>query len=171
MSETLSLIGVSTAWFTPLAAIRVYENAYALSYTGVNLASLSMTLFFVMSLGLLYSVLPYPKTIGWIGAAFSTIGFAILLAASYSVKSTDIWARTAFWVATGLIGFNFADILLKSMVQAMSQSQKKIEAGQTNAANRVGSLNIIGLPVGMLLALVITEMIYDVQDTYFTNDV
>ena len=85
MSDTLSLIGVSTAWFTPLAAIRVYENAYALSYTGVNLASLSVTLFFVMTLGVLYTVLPYPKAIGWIGASFSTVGFTILLAASYYV--------------------------------------------------------------------------------------
>ncbi len=53
----------------------------------------------------------------------------------------------------------------------MAQSSQKIEAVETRSANRVGSLNMIGLPVGMLLALIITEMLYDVQDTYFTNEV
>ena len=29
---------------------------------------------------------------------------------------------------------------------------------------------LLGLPVGMLIALVLTELFYDVRDTYFTND-
>ena len=61
MADTLSMIGAATAWFTPLAAIRIYENAYALSYTGVNTACLSMTLLFMPLLALLYMMMPYPK--------------------------------------------------------------------------------------------------------------
>lgn len=122
MSDTLSLIGVSAAWFTPLAAIRVYENAFALSYTGVNQASLSLTLCFVTILSFLYMLLPYPKAVGWMGASFSTIGFILLLASSYYIASTDVWARIAFWLSTALIGFDFADHLLKAMVSAMAQS-------------------------------------------------
>ena len=60
MSEILSLIGASLSWFTPLAAVRVYENGYGLGYTEVNMSVLTMTLMFIPCLSLIYMVLPCP---------------------------------------------------------------------------------------------------------------
>ena len=64
MTEIVNLVGASIAWFTPMAMVRVYENAYGLSYTGVNTASLTMTFLFIPLLSFLYMIMPYPKTIG-----------------------------------------------------------------------------------------------------------
>ena len=89
MSDIISLIGTSTAWFTPLAAVRVYENAYALSYTGVNTACLSMTLLFIPVLCLFYTILPYPRTIGIVASIASMIGLTAFVIAPEIVKSLD----------------------------------------------------------------------------------
>ena len=64
MSEIVNLIGASIAWFTPIAMVRVFENAYGLSYTGVNLACLTLTFILIPFLAFLYMIVPYPKTIG-----------------------------------------------------------------------------------------------------------
>lgn len=68
------------------------------------------------------------------------------------------------------IGFNFADNLLKAFVNAATTTSTQLEAGRTQSANRTGSMALLGLPFGMLAALVITELMYDVKDTYFTNE-
>lgn len=76
-----------------------------------------------------------------------------------------------FWVASGLVGFNFADNIVKAMVTATAQTSIRLVENATLAANRVPSLTLLGLPIGMLSALILTEMFYDVKDTYFTNEV
>ena len=89
MGDVLSLIGATMAWSAPLAAVRIYENAYALSYTGVNLACLSMTLLFLPILAFIYTAMPYPREIGLIGS-FATMGaLGTLIFSSYSLKSLD----------------------------------------------------------------------------------
>ena len=57
------------------------------------------------------------------------------------------------------------------MVTATGQTSIKLDEGASLAANRASSLSLIGLPVGMLSALILTELFYDVKDTYFTNEV
>ena len=171
MTEALSLIGASIAWFTPLAAIRVYENAYALSYTGVNLACLTMTLMFVPLLAFFYMLIPHPRTIGIVASLASLVGLSAFLASQFFLKSLDPEAQTLFWVASGLIGFNFADNLVKALVTAAGKTSLRAVEGATMAANRAPSLSLLGLPIGMLFALILTEMFYDVKDTYFTNEV
>ena len=69
-----------------------------------------------------------------------------------------------------LIGFNFADNLLKAFVNAATTTSTQLEAGRVQSANRTGSMALLGLPFVMLAALVITEFMYDVKDTYFTNE-
>ena len=82
-SEALSLVGASIAWFTPLAAVRVYENAYALSYTGVNMACLTMTLSFVPLLAFCYMLLQYPRLIGIAASVASTLGLVAFLTSQF----------------------------------------------------------------------------------------
>ena len=74
MSDTVVLLGAALTWFTPLAATRVYENAFGLSYTSVNLASLSMTLLFMFILSVIYMLLPYPSTIGRVCSIGNLVG-------------------------------------------------------------------------------------------------
>ena len=80
MSETLTLITASLAWFTPLAAIRVYENAYILGYTGVNLATLSMTFILMALLAVTYLMVPRPTGIGIFASLYSWIGLSVMVA-------------------------------------------------------------------------------------------
>ena len=89
MSEILSLIGSSIAWFTPLAAVRVYENAYALSYTGVNNACLTMTLLFIPLISFSYMIMPYPKWIGILASIASVAGLTMFLLSTQFVTSLD----------------------------------------------------------------------------------
>ena len=170
MSETLTLIGAAITWFTPLAATRVYENAFGLSYTSVNLACLSLTLFFLTVLSFVYMMVPYPTTIGRIAAIGGIFGIGAHMAAALYLKSLDPFTKIIFWIGAALIGLNFADILYKTIVTAVARTQEKLAFGYTSAANRYGSLTLIGFPVGILLSLVFTEFLYDVRDTYFTND-
>ena len=171
MTEALSFVGASIAWFTPLAAIRVYENAFALSYTGVNLACMTMTLMFVPLIAFTYMLIPYPRTIGILASIANVVGLSAFLASPFFFKSLDPESQTLFWVASGLVGFNFADNLVKALVSATGKTSIKAVEGATLAANRAPSLSLLGLPVGMLFALILTEMLYDVKDTYFTNEV
>ena len=60
MTEVFSFIGASLSWFTPLAAVRVYENGYGLGYTEVNMSVLTMTLLFIPCLSFIYMIHPYP---------------------------------------------------------------------------------------------------------------
>ena len=80
-------------------------------------------------------------------------------------------AQTVFWLSTGLIGINFADQMLKAMVTSSTLTSTRIEAGNTQGANRASSLTFLGLPIGMLVSLILTELMYDVTLTYFTNEV
>ena len=89
MSELLSFVGASIAWFTPLAAVRVYENAYALSYTGVNNACLTMTLLFVPLISFFYMLIPYPKAVGILASIASLCGLIALLISSRFFTSLD----------------------------------------------------------------------------------
>ena len=80
-------------------------------------------------------------------------------------------AQTVFWLSTGLVGVNFADQILKALVTSSTLTSTRIEAGNTQGANRAASLTFLGLPIGMLVSLIFTELMYDVSLTYFTNEV
>ena len=80
-------------------------------------------------------------------------------------------AQTVFWLSTGLIGVNFADQMLKALVTSSTLTSTRIEAGNTQGANRASSLTFLGLPIGMLVSIIFTELMYDVSLTYFTNEV
>lgn len=60
MFEFFALLGATITWFTPMAATRVYENAFGLGYTSINLACLSLTLFFLALLSFIYMMVPHP---------------------------------------------------------------------------------------------------------------
>ena len=100
----------------------------------------------------------------------SVLGQGALILSPLFLKSLDRETPLVFWLSTGLIGLNFADQLLKALVAAMVRTNSRVQAGASEAANRVGSFSLLGLPVGMLLALILTEVFYDVRHTYFVND-
>ena len=85
----MSLIGASMAWSAPLAAVRVYENAYALSYTGVNTACLSMTLIFLPLLAFIYTAMPYPRLIGILGTLMTILALGAVILSSFSLSSLE----------------------------------------------------------------------------------
>lgn len=89
MTEIVSLVGASLAWFAPIAAVRVYENAFALGYTTVNLVSLSVTPAQITLLAFLYMLVPHPKIISIVGGVFSVAGFILLISAQYFTTSLD----------------------------------------------------------------------------------
>lgn len=170
MSDTVVLLGAALTWFTPLAATRVYENAFGLSYTSVNLACLSMTLFFMFILGVIYMLLPYPSTVGRVCSIGNIVGIGTQLLCTMYMKSLDPYTKILFWISAALVGFNFADILLKALVAGIARTQDKVAEGSASDANKIGSICLLGLPAGMLMALAYTEMLYDVRDTYFVNE-
>mmetsp|Transcript_26102 Transcript_26102/g.32611 ORF Transcript_26102/g.32611 Transcript_26102/m.32611 type:complete len:262 (+) Transcript_26102:11-796(+) len=170
MSDTLVLLGASLTWFTPLAATRVYENAFGLAYTSINLAGLSLTLFFLMLLSFIYMALPYPRTIGTVTGVGGVVGLGAQLLCTLYLRSLDPITKIIFWVSTALVGLYFADVLLKAMVAAIARTTEKLGVGATEDANRVGTISLLGLPAGMLIALAYTESFYDVRDTYFVNE-
>jgi len=170
MSEIANLVSASIGWFTPLAAVRVFENAFGLSYTGVNMSCLTMTLLFVPCLSYIYMIIPNPKTIGLIANAASLVGFTALLSSQYFLSSLDPGAQFLFWVAISLSGFYFADNLVKALVTAAAKTSIQVESGNGSGSNRTSSMELLGLPVGMLGALIITELMYDVKNTYFIHE-
>jgi len=86
------------------------------------------------------------------------------------MRSLDPETKIIFWISSALIGFNFADLLLKAIVTTITRTTEKLSTGETQAANRVGSLSLLSVPAGMLLSLTFTEFLYDVRDTYFVNE-
>ena len=122
MSEKLALLSAALTWFTPLAATRVYENAFGLSYTSVNMACLSLTLFFLTLLSFLYMMVPYPSTIGYITAVGNILGIAAQIVVTLYMRSLDPASKIIFWISSALIGLNFADILLKALVTAICRT-------------------------------------------------
>ena len=89
MSETVWLVGATVAWFTPLAAIRVFENAFGLGYTSVNVSGLSLTLAFLSLLSLVYMVLPKPAELGLLVSIGNALGCLTLIIASAFLTSLD----------------------------------------------------------------------------------
>ena len=118
MAEIISLIGASLAWFTPFAASRVFENAFGLGYTTVNLVTLTVMPATLTVLAYIYMFTPSPYVISLVGSIFSMIGLVLLITAQYFTTSLDPVAQLVFWIAVSLIGFNFADKLLKALVKA-----------------------------------------------------